>query len=77
MDKQRLESLSLFRYRLRRFLRFSEDAARGEGITALHYQLLLHAQGFPGRDWASIRELAELAALAAVVEAMQSPQEGR
>ena len=59
IDKQRLESLSLFRYRLRRFLRFSEDAARAEGITVLHYQLLLHTQGFPGRDWASIRELAE------------------
>ena len=59
IDKQRLENLSLFRYRLRRFLRFSEDAARAEGITVLHYQLLLHTQGFPGRDWASIRELAE------------------
>ena len=59
IDKQRLESLSLFRYRLRRFLRFSEDAARAEGITVLHYQLLLHTQGFPGRDWASIGELAE------------------
>ena len=59
IDKQRLESLSLFRYRLRRFLRFSEDAAHAEGITVLHYQLLLHTQGFPGREWASIRELAE------------------
>ena len=59
IDKQRLEKLSLFRYRLRRFLRFSEDAARAEGITVLHYQLLLHTQGFPGRDWASIGELAE------------------
>ena len=59
IDKQRLENLSLFRYRLRRFLRFSEDAARAQGITVLHYQLLLHTQGFPGRDWASIRELAE------------------
>lgn len=59
IDKQRLENLSLFRYQLRRFLRFSEDAARAEGITVLHYQLLLHTQGFPGRDWASIRELAE------------------
>src|SRR6478672_8196092 len=59
VDKQRLESLSLFRYRLRRFLRFSEDAARAEGITVLHYQLLLHTQGFPGRDWASVGELAE------------------
>lgn len=59
IDKQRLEGLSLFRYRLRRFLRFSEDAARAEGITVLHYQLLLHTQGFQDRDWASIGELAE------------------
>lgn len=58
IDKQQLEALSDFRYRLREFLRFSEDAAREEGITALQYQLLLHTQGFPDRDWASISELA-------------------
>jgi DNA-binding MarR family transcriptional regulator len=59
LDKGRLERLSQFRYQLRRFLRLSEDASRGEGITVLHYQLLLHTQGIPGRDWASIGELAE------------------
>ncbi len=59
LQKQRFEALSDFRYTLRSFLRFSEDAAREEGITALQYQLLLHTQGFPGRDWASIGELAE------------------
>ncbi|MGC3987952.1 MAG: MarR family transcriptional regulator [Pseudorhodoferax sp.] len=58
-DKQRYEALSDFRYQLRRFLRFSEDAARAEGITALQYQLLLHTQGFPGREWATIGELAD------------------
>lgn len=58
-QKQRFEALSNFRYTLRSFLRFSEDAAREQGITALQYQLLLHTQGFPGRDWASIGELAE------------------
>jgi DNA-binding MarR family transcriptional regulator len=52
-------ALSLFRYRLRSFLRFSEDAARDVGITVLQYQLLLHVCGFPGRDWATISELAE------------------
>ena len=40
-------------------LRFSEDAAREEGITVLQYQLLLHTQGFPGREWASVSEIAE------------------
>ena len=59
VDKQRFESLSEFRYRLRSFLRFSEDAARAEGITVLQYQVLLHTQGFPGREWASISEIAE------------------
>lgn len=58
-EKERYEALSDFRHQLRRFLRFSEDAARDEGITSLQYQLLLHTQGCPGRDWASIGELAE------------------
>lgn len=58
-EKRRLEALSEFRYRLRNFLRFSEDAAREEGITVLHYQLLLHTQGFAGRDWATVTEIAE------------------
>lgn len=58
-DKQRYEALSDFRYRLRTFLRFSEDIARAEGITVLQYQLLLHTQGFAQRDWASIGEIAE------------------
>jgi DNA-binding MarR family transcriptional regulator len=59
IDKQRFEALSDFRFRLRTFLRFSEDAAREEGITVLQYQVLLHTQGFPGREWASISEIAE------------------
>lgn len=58
-DKEALEALSEFRYRLRRFLRFSEEAARREGITVLQYQLLLHVCGLPGREWATISELAE------------------
>jgi DNA-binding MarR family transcriptional regulator len=59
VDKRQLERLSLFRYQLRRFLRFSEDAARDVGVTLQQYQLMLHTQGFAGRDWASIGELAE------------------
>lgn len=58
-EKQRFEALSDFRFRLRSFLRFSEDAARAEGITVLQYQLMLHTQGFAGRQWASIGEIAE------------------
>ena len=56
--KDQLEALSLFRYQLRTFLRFSEDAARAAGVTVLQYQLMLHTQGFPGRSWATISELA-------------------
>ncbi|MDQ0585964.1 MarR family winged helix-turn-helix transcriptional regulator [Variovorax paradoxus] len=59
IEKQHFEALSDFRFRLRSFLRFSEDAAREEGITVLQYQLMLHTQGFPGREWATISEIAE------------------
>jgi DNA-binding MarR family transcriptional regulator len=64
MQKQKLqktdfELLSNFRYQMRRFERFSENAAKSEGITPLQYLLLLHIKGYPGRDWASIGELAE------------------
>jgi len=59
ITKERLEAISEFRYRLRCFLRFSEDASRDAGITALQYQLLLQTQGFPGRTWASVGELAD------------------
>lgn len=57
--KQDFEALSDFRYQLRRFLRFSEEAARREGVTVQQYLLMLHIRGFPHRDWASIGELAE------------------
>ncbi|MRT27510.1 MULTISPECIES: MarR family winged helix-turn-helix transcriptional regulator [Herbaspirillum] len=59
LQKDDFEALSEFRYQLRRFLRFSEDAAQGEGLTPLQYLLMLHIKGYPGRDWASISELAE------------------
>src|ERR1700730_11062583 len=57
--KQDFEVLSQFRYQLRRFLRFSEEAAQGEGLTPQQYLVLLHIKGFPGRDWAHIGDLAE------------------
>jgi DNA-binding MarR family transcriptional regulator len=58
-SKETVEALSNFRYRLRMFMRFSEDAASAEGITSLQYQVLLHVCGFPGREWATIGEIAE------------------
>jgi DNA-binding MarR family transcriptional regulator len=59
MTKAELERLALFRYRLRRFLRFSEETTRRHGVTALQYLLLLQIKGFPGREWATVSELAE------------------
>ena len=60
VPKDQLRTLSAFRHSLRRFLRFSEDAARESGITVLQYQLLLHVAGFDGREWATVGELAQL-----------------
>ena len=59
MVKQDFETLAEFRYRLRKFLRFSEEATQRHGVTPLQYQLLLQIKGFPGRAHASIAELAE------------------
>ncbi|MGI4813625.1 MAG: MarR family winged helix-turn-helix transcriptional regulator [Janthinobacterium lividum] len=59
LSKTDFELLSEFRYRLRRFQRVSEEVVQAEGITPLQYLLLLHIKGFPGRDWASVGELAE------------------
>jgi len=59
LAKTDFEQLAQFRYQLRRFLRFSEEVTRQRGITTLQYQLLLQIKGFPGREWASVGELAE------------------
>jgi len=59
LSKAEYEVLAQFRYQLRRFLRFSEETARRAGITPLQYQLMLQIKGFPGRDWATVVELAE------------------
>lgn len=59
LNKREFETLSHFRYQLRRFLRFSEEATRKHGVTHLQYLLLLHIKGYQGREWATIGELAE------------------
>lgn len=59
ITKGHYEALSNFRYELRRYLRYSEEITRQNGITPLQYQLLLHVKGFPGRDFATVGELAE------------------
>ncbi len=59
LSKKDYESLSAFRYALRRFLRFSEEAAEAVGLTPQQHQALLAIKGFPGRDRVTNGELAE------------------
>ena len=59
LNKEEFRTLSDFRYRLRCFVRFSEDITRKLGITNLQYLLLLHVKGYKDREWATIGELAE------------------
>jgi DNA-binding MarR family transcriptional regulator len=59
LSKNIYEQMAEFRYKIRKFLRFSESAARDSGIAPQQYQLLLAVMGYPGRDYATIGELAE------------------
>lgn len=59
LRKGDFEALADFRYQIRRYLRFSETISQQHGITVLQYLLLLQLKGYPGRDWATIAELAE------------------
>ncbi|WP_445189190.1 MarR family winged helix-turn-helix transcriptional regulator [Pseudonocardia sp. Cha107L01] len=59
LTKQDFEALAQFRFGIRRYLRFSEETVREAGLTPQQYQLLLALKGFPGREWATIRELAD------------------
>lgn len=59
LTKQDFEALARFRFGIRRYLRFSEETVRQHGVTPQQYQLLLALKGFPGREWATVSELAE------------------
>jgi DNA-binding MarR family transcriptional regulator len=59
LRKEDFEALARFRFGIRRYLRFSEETVRRHGVTPQQYQLMLALKGFPGRDWAVVRELAE------------------
>jgi DNA-binding MarR family transcriptional regulator len=59
MTLRQYRALADFRYELRRFLRYSEQVTRRSGLTPLQYQLLLQIKGYPGRERATIGELAE------------------
>lgn len=59
LTKADYEVLAEFRYALRKFLGFSEAAASAYGLSPQQYQALLAIEGFPGRNWVTIGELAE------------------
>ena len=59
LGKVEYEKLSALRYALRRFLKFSEEAAASVGLTPNQHQALLAIKGFPGRDYITNGELAE------------------
>lgn len=57
--EEAVRELAQFRYALRQFLRFSENAAREHGVTPQQHQLMLGVAGFTGRGSATVSELAE------------------
>ncbi len=52
-------ALAELRYRIRRFLRFSEAAARAAGLEPQHHQLLLAIKGMPAGRATTIGDVAE------------------
>jgi DNA-binding MarR family transcriptional regulator len=63
LSKGDYELLAEFRHLVRRFLAFSEAAARQAGLTPRHHQVLLAIKGHPGSGPVSVGELAERLAL--------------
>jgi DNA-binding MarR family transcriptional regulator len=59
LSKSQYETLAAFRYALRQFLHFSDEAASNAGITPQQHQALLAIKGFPGRETVSVGELAD------------------
>jgi DNA-binding MarR family transcriptional regulator len=65
VTKADYETLAAFRYEMRKFLHFSEQAAHAHELTPQRYQALLAIEGFPGRNRITIGELAEQLQIAA------------
>jgi DNA-binding MarR family transcriptional regulator len=59
ITKTEYEVLAEFRYILRRFMSFSENAAKEVGITPQQHQALLAIKGFPEREQITIGELSD------------------
>ncbi|HEY1502398.1 MAG TPA: winged helix DNA-binding protein [Acidobacteriaceae bacterium] len=58
-NRAMMQDLAWFRYNLRRFVRFSEKAARACGVTPQQHQLMLGVAGFTESGRATISDLAE------------------
>jgi DNA-binding MarR family transcriptional regulator len=59
LEGRHVRQLAWFRYSLRRFLRFSERAARACGVTPQQHQLMLGVAGFVEDRPVTISDLAE------------------
>lgn len=59
------QNLARFRYALRTFLRFSEDAARDADLTPAQHQLLLAIRGWVGPGAPTVTDIAEILQLRA------------
>jgi DNA-binding MarR family transcriptional regulator len=59
LSDREYRALAQVRSGLRRFLRFSEDAAREAGTTPAQHQLLLAVRGFPGPHAPVVGDVAE------------------
>ena len=53
------QALSQFRYLIRCFLEFSQNAAKAVGLQPRHHQALLAIKGFPGGGTVTVGDLAE------------------
>jgi len=59
LSREQYRTLADFRYLLRRFLEFSQAAARKGGLTPAQHQALLAIKGFPGDEAPTMGDLAE------------------
>jgi DNA-binding MarR family transcriptional regulator len=58
-SKNDYQTLADFRYALRHYLRFSQNAVETAGLTLQQHQALLSIIGYPGKEQVTIGELAE------------------
>lgn len=60
VTQEEYESLASFRHTIRKFLRFSEQAAREVGLTPRRHQALLAIRGRPTGEQTTVGDLARL-----------------